>query len=443
MKYTSQANAMSSSGLWIFMLCGILFLHFVLVRVPLIPFPIFYLFGVPLALIIVKGFLIKPKRFLTKTSIEFLMIFGACALWLGILKYVYGWDPNYEALYRQAYKSIIIYLAIVGFCVDIRQAERIVRFSAVILVMSSLLALLVVLYGGVFDQLRNLLIIGLTPDELVTTSLTAVGSHSSGLSANRHYFPYHLCFALFPCMYFYFASSGNRRLFWFLAIVIIIFSGLSTGGRSLVVSWLAGGVYLMFTFSRKYFRIRRVFIVVLTVAIVSVVSYNVIPNNTIKRHFESMKYGYHTSRLGLQMVAWNLLVDYPLGPSDNRERFQRSYSKFFNDYVDEGRPTSLHNSFLYIVTEGGVIGLLIVIIFFTRLFALLNRRDDLPPRHRLLRDALRACLIAVVTNSFFHNSGFFVGEGTTFLCLALLCSRVFRPPTLISEGVYEKRNAIL
>jgi len=106
---------------WLYLLCAVLFLHFVLVRVPLLPFPLFLLFGVPLFLIIVQRFLKKPNRFFTKESAVFLIFFFVYSLYVFIVNYLY--DFNEPFLFRQAYKSIVIYLAIVGCAYNIKQLK--------------------------------------------------------------------------------------------------------------------------------------------------------------------------------------------------------------------------------------------------------------------------------------------------------------------------------
>lgn len=421
--------------LWMFLLFGIIFLHFVVVRLPFIPFPIYYLFGIPLFLIALKKFLKNPYRFFTKSAVNFLLIFLVYTLLIAFLNYIH--DKSAHLVPRQAYKSLLIYIAIVGLLSNTNQINKIVKFTVVVLALSSLLGLLIFLFGEPFLIIRRVLTSELSAEELKTATFTLEGVHASGLSAHRHYFPYHLCYVLFPCVYFFFQSTKTKRLLWCVVLLIFLVAGLANGERSLLVSWVFGAIYLIFKYYKHYFSPKKLIAGIVIIIMISTISFYALPNNTFKRH---MNIQGHVSRYGLLLTGANLFLDYPLG---YYEHSGKQYAYYFRMFVNDGSITSLHNDFLAAIVRGGVMGLCLVAAFFLSLIFLIRRRSNIPPENRFFRDTVIAGLIAVLANSLFHNNGFFLGEGTTFLCLGLLCSRGFnKSPTATKIDMFEMKTEI-
>jgi len=119
-------------------------------------------------------------------------------------------------------------------------------------------------------------------------------------------------------------------------------------------------------------------------------------------------------------------MDNPMGYGLGGEEFSEKYKMYFRRFVKKDNVTSLHNAFLDPLLRGGIIALLLVAAFFLCVVGIIRKRPRIPRETLFLRDSLVASLIAVLSISLFHNNGFFVGEGTSFLCLALLCSRGFK-----------------
>lgn len=419
-------------SLWMLMLFGILFLHFVVVRFSFIKFPLFYLFGIPLALIVSIKILKNPERFFTKSSAKFLLIFIGYSLLIAFLGY-YS-DKNAPLILRQGYKSLLIYIAIVGLTSNIDQINKIVKFTIIVLVLSSLVGLLIFLYGEPFSAISRALTSGLTSREKLTMTPTFTGSHASGLSANRHYFPYHLCYVLFPCVHYFFRSRKGIRFLWFVVCTILLVSGLANGERSLLVSWFVGAVFLVFKYHGQHFSPRKLITAIIIIIMISTISFYALPNNTIKRHLNMQG---HYSRIGMLLTGFNLFLDYPMGYYGHDAK---QYNYYFRMFVGDMAITNLHNDFLAAIVKGGIIGLCLVAAFCLSLISLIIRTSKIPPENRFFRDTLVAGLIAVLTNSLFHNPGFFIGEGTTFLCLALLCSRGFNKlPYTVRKKMPEAR----
>jgi len=409
---------------WIFFLCGVLFLHFVVVRLPFFGGSLFYFFGLPLFLIVFIRFLKNPNRFFPKGSMGLLLIFLGYQLLVAIIVH-FVYDSEGSLWLRQAYKSVLLYIAIVGLTSDFRDTHIIVKFSTIVVVVASLIGLLIFLFGPPFSTISKLLTYGLST-ALGKISLSTFGSHTSGLSANRHYYPYHLCYALFPVIYFLVQSKGLKRTAWFLMILVLLLSGLATGQRALLVSWFLGGMYLVFRHGRYYLSPRRIVTIFLIIFTVLAVSSTMFKTDTIRRHLSMTESGGHTSRFGLLLVGIYCFMDNPMGYGLGGKEFSEKYKIYFSRFVKKDHVTSLHNSFLDPFVRGGIIAMLLVVAFFLCVVGIIRKRPRTPRETLFLRDSLVASLIAVLSISLFHNNGFFVGEGTSFLCLALLCSRGFK-----------------
>ena len=326
-------------------------------------------------------------------------------------------------LYPQTYKSLLIFLTIIAFVNNIEQAKRITKFAIITVTLASFVGIMITKNYQPFLVLQKFLIGGTSPAELRTLSISSPGLYNAGLSANIHYFPYHLSLALFPCFYFLF-FRGNR-LFWCTSIIILFLAGFGSGQRSLIIAGIVGGSYLSFQFIREYFHLKRFLRYVVFACIIIILAQYFLPHTVLTRYTRIAREGGTIPRISLNKLGAVLFMDNPLGWG------HMSFDTYVNYYrrvvgMYEYDVTGIHNNFMYPIVYAGLFGLFMEILFGGFVIHVVRKRVKITKEDRFFRMTIIASFLSLIVISMGHSTGFWmIGEGSVFLVLAIICSRGF------------------
>jgi O-antigen ligase len=154
------------------------------------------------------------------------------------------------------------------------------------------------------------------------------------------------------------------------------------------------------------------------------------------------------ARLPMAVGAFEMTLDNPLGIGEGRYNpVVAEYYRFLFQMAgaEDAVKQSSHNQFLNIMVYYGVAGLLLLLLFYAKIFQGLKqvRRETKDPLLRATAIGLTGGFAAYIVNSLFHNDGPFLGDIFNWffigLALALLniCGKqeIVETPQSVLSGV--------
>ena len=216
-------------------------------------------------------------------------------------------------------------------------------------------------------------------------------------------------------------QPGHRRLWYALAFAAGVGGILATLSRG---AWLTLPITFSIVFAAIYghriVRVKSAFTAFLLGCGLIVVLYFAYP--TIEKRFTHSDYKSSESRMPLNRAAWSIIEQYPLtgiGLNNFAESFKRydqtSYSRIFRGYQHV-----VHNLYLWIWTETGIIGLIAYLApFLVTIGVAWRTAARAPPVPKAILVGIGAGLLAHLMHGMV-DPGFRVSLSVSFLIFSLM-----------------------
>ena len=200
--------------------------------------------------------------------------------------------------------------------------------------------------------------------KMTAEGVNGVGGYSSYFLANASEFGLGLCVA-YPLCYYLFKSTSSRllKIISIVLLVMFIVSIIFTGSRGAFVGMVATLIYLLY--KEKKLLIGLVMLAILSVPAIYLVSDQYVERiGSIKEYDsdESVGIRFQLWRAGLSMIA-----DYPVF-GVGTGNFPNAYGGTYRDKDAPNLYWSPHNVFIQIITEMGLVGFTIYIMFIASIF---------------------------------------------------------------------------
>lgn len=202
------------------------------------------------------------------------------------------------------------------------------------------------------------------PLKTITEGVNGVGGYSTHFLANASELGLGLCVA-YPLCYYLFKGS-RHPLFRFLALallVLLIVSIVVSGSRGAFVGLVATLIYLLY-------KEKRLLSGLVVLAILSVPAYYLVSDRYVERIESIRDYQEDVSvniRFQLWRAAVDMIADYPVF-GVGTGNFPNAYGGAYRAAGSQSLYWSPHNVFIQIITEMGLVGFTIYILFIATIF---------------------------------------------------------------------------
>ncbi len=200
--------------------------------------------------------------------------------------------------------------------------------------------------------------------------VNGVGGYSSYFLANASEFGLGLCIA-FPLCYYLFKSTGSRllKIASLVLLAMFIVSIIFTGSRGAFVGMVATIIYLLY-------KEKKLVVGLVTLAVLSVPAIYLVSDQYVER-IESIKEYENDESVGVRFQLWraglSMIGDYPIF-GVGTGNFPNAYGGTYREKDSANLYWSPHNVFIQIITEMGLVGFTIYILFIASIF-LVNKQS--------------------------------------------------------------------
>lgn len=200
--------------------------------------------------------------------------------------------------------------------------------------------------------------------KMSSQGVSGVGGYSSYFLANASEFGLGLCIA-FPLSYYFFRATKSRilKIISLVLLAMFIVSIIFTGSRGAFVGAVAALVYLLY-------KEKKLLIGLVAIAVLSVPAAYLVSDQYVDR-IESIGDYESDESVGVRFQLWraaaDMIADYPVF-GVGTGNFPNAYGGTYREKDSANLYWSPHNVFIQIVTEMGLVGFCIYIMFIISIF---------------------------------------------------------------------------
>lgn len=320
--------------------------------------------------------------------------------------YLRGSEINLIFLYRD-----ISLLLLFSMITNKKLYVKLLKSYSYILFFSMLFGLLIFFFGEPFDNLRIKIINN--PTYIMygyyTKGMRVVGFHPSIFS-----FAYPL--SILPVLLFTFYTLEKK---WFILIMLFVsIIGVILNGER--TTFLFSLVVIVILF-RKWYKGSKKIIYIITIIIFGFLMQNFLTNyikseHSVDRLVTSRKEEVYW-RLTKQYAGFLSVLKHPITGAETEEYEALVYS------WTGLTPSYVHNTYVNVGMHAGLLGWLLLIIFFIytkKIINIFKSKSFSYPDLTILFQGVVGAFLSVLAVGFFHNAGIFTSERSTFILLGFL-----------------------
>jgi len=353
----------------------------------------------------------KKKIAGVKSIKNIMIVISAFLIWIIIVDYLIIRLPL-ESFYKTAawiFVPVLIGFTIFYFINDLNKLKVMINIFLIGMFVSALIGLLQFFFGGVLWQIN-------------IYNKTFRTETIYGLAAFTYIYSSQLASTI-PLLFSICLTIKKRKIVYLLILVLMIMALLLTFERSSIYGCLLSLFICFILITRKFLTFKMVAFFILMIFTLYVVI-NILGGERLMK-----AEGSALGRIPLWISSIYLALDNPVGVGHDKYKeavIEHAWKVSHFEYGEIVYTTTPHNQFLKVLTNWGIPGLILLILFYYYLLKEINniRKSTQNEYYRILSIGLFCSLLSYIINSVFHNLGPFIGDAFHWYFLGMSFSLI-------------------